>query len=135
MSQNPSAGMDPLTMWRDWVTQSENQWNAFFNQAMATDEFSQTMGRFMDVYVNMQKTMNDVMGRYLTAANLPTRTDILALGDRLAAIEERLIGLEANGARAAAAGGKATAAAGAKPTAAAAPGKRPARTRKPPAKA
>lgn len=125
MSNNPSAGMDPLTMWRDWVTQSENQWNAFFNQAMATDEFSQTMGRFMDVYVNMQKTMNDVMGRYLTAANLPTRTDILALGDRLSAIEERLIGLEARGA---------SAATSAKAGAPASTAKRPARTRKPPAK-
>lgn len=123
MSNNPSAGMDPLTMWRDWVTQSENQWNAFFNQAMATDEFSQSIGRFMDVYVNMQKTMNDVMGRYLTMANLPTRTDILALGDRLTAIEERLVAMEA-GASVTAPEAKASKAAS-----------RPPRTRKTPAKA
>lgn len=125
MSNNPSAGMDPLTMWRDWVTQSENQWNAFFNQAMATDEFSQGIGRFMDVYVNMQKTMNDVMGRYLTMANLPTRDDILAIGDRLSAIEERLVAIDAGRAAGGTADGEPKQAAGAK---------RPPRTRKPPAK-
>lgn len=81
---------DPLAMWRDWVATSERQWNAFLNNAMATDEFSQAMGRFMDVYLNMQKNMNEVMGRYLQTANIPTRSDILALGERLSQIEDRI---------------------------------------------
>ena len=56
---------DPMAMWREWVSQSERQWNGFLNNAMATNEFSQVMGRFMDVYLGMQKNMNEVMGRYL----------------------------------------------------------------------
>ena len=84
------AAPDPLAMWRDWVATSERQWNAFLNNAMATDEFSQAMGRFMDVYLNMQKNMNEVMGRYLQTANIPTRSDILALGERLSQIEDRI---------------------------------------------
>jgi hypothetical protein len=51
-------------MWRNWLSESERQWNGFLNQAMATDEFSQTMGRFMDVYLNLQKSMSEAMGRY-----------------------------------------------------------------------
>lgn len=88
------AQADPLEMWREWVANSERQWNAFLNNAMSTDEFSQTMGRFMDVYVNIQKNMNDVMGRYFTAINVPTRNDILHLGERLTGIEERLTAIE-----------------------------------------
>jgi polyhydroxyalkanoic acid synthase PhaR subunit len=90
---------DPLAVWREWLTQSERQWNAFLNEVMGTEQFSQSMGRFMDVYLNMQKSMNDLMGRYFTAINVPTRTDVLALGDRLAAIEERLESIESKVAR------------------------------------
>ncbi|MGH2608895.1 MAG: poly(R)-hydroxyalkanoic acid synthase subunit PhaE, partial [Tepidiformaceae bacterium] len=117
---------DPLEMWRNWLSESERQWNGFLNQAMATDEFSQTMGKFMDVYLNMQKSMSEAMGRYLTAMNIPTRTDVLALGDRLAAVEERLAGVEAAVAKAATSGAKAAAGNGGP-----APKPRPARTRKP----
>jgi len=85
---------DPLAMWREWVSQSERQWNAFLNQAMTSDAYGQTMGRFMEMYVGMQKQMADTMGRYVTSLNLPARTDVLALGDRLAAIEDRLAGIE-----------------------------------------
>jgi polyhydroxyalkanoic acid synthase PhaR subunit len=84
------ANLDPLAMWREWVANSERQWNGFMNNAMATDEFSQTMGRMMDVYLNMQKNMNEVMGRYLQLINVPTRNDILGLGERLSQIEDRL---------------------------------------------
>lgn len=88
------AQADPFALWRDWVADSERQWNAFLNNAMATDEFSQAMGRFMDIYLNMQKSMNEVMGRYLQSANMPTRNDILALGERLSQIDDRLGRLE-----------------------------------------
>ena len=125
MTQPQTSFPDPLEMWRNWLSESERQWNGFLNQAMATDEFSQTMGKFMDVYLNMQKSMSEAMGRYLTAMNLPTRTDVLALGDRISALEERIAGLEATVA-------KASSAAGERPTSASAPAKpKPARTRKP----
>lgn len=89
-----TATADPFEMWRDWVANSERQWNSFLNNAMATDEFSQAMGRMMDVYLNMQKNMNEVMGRYLQLINVPTRNDILAIGERLSQIEERLDQIE-----------------------------------------
>jgi len=118
------ANVDPFAMWRDWVANSERQWNGFLNNAMATDEFSQTMGRMMDVYLNVQKNMNEVMGRYLQTINVPTRNDILALGERLSQIEDRLSNIE-NGLRAASVVANRQA-----PPAAAAV-KKPARTKKP----
>ena len=88
------ANVDPLALWRDWVANSERQWNAVLNNAMATDEFSQTMGRMMDVYLNVQKQMNEVMGRYLQVINVPTRNDVMAIGERLSQIEDRLVSIE-----------------------------------------
>lgn len=122
------ATVDPLALWRDWVANSERQWNAFLNNAMATDEFSQTMGRMMDVYLNVQKQMNEVMGRYLQIINVPTRNDVMAIGERLSQIEDRLVSIEdaLNSARRASAPVEAVAAANGAPAAA-----RPPRTKKP----
>ncbi|MFN0096723.1 MAG: hypothetical protein ACKVVT_18350 [Dehalococcoidia bacterium] len=124
------AATDPLGMWRDWLTQSERQWNGFMNEMMATDQFSQGMGKMMDVYLTMQKSMNDAMGRYFSAINVPTRTDVLSIGNRLSEIEERLGGIETAIRAMAAANGHTGQAA---PEAAAAV--RPPRTKRPPSEA
>lgn len=94
MAEQTPPSPDPLAAWREWVSQSERQWNAFLNETMATEAYGQSVGRFMEMYVAMQKTLADAMGRYVTALNLPARTDVLALGDRLGAIETRLAGIE-----------------------------------------
>jgi polyhydroxyalkanoic acid synthase PhaR subunit len=117
--------VDPLAMWREWVAQSERQWNAFLNQAMATDEFSKAMGRFMDFYLNLQKGMNETMSRYLQLVNMPSRQEVLALGERLSGIDERLSRIEALLA------GRAVGPDGS--TAAPPAANRPPRTKKPPA--
>ena len=95
MSTNETAAPDFSEAWRQWATQSERQWNEFFNQLMGTEEFSQSLGRNLDVFLHFQKTMNEAMGSFFTAMNVPTRTDVLALGDRMLAIENRLAALEA----------------------------------------
>lgn len=125
MADSNTTLPDPMAMWREWVATSERQWNSFLNNAMATDEFSQAMGRFMDVYLGLQKNMNEVMGRYLQMANVPTRGDVLSLGERISALEERLIRIEGMLANSTAASStaKSQAPASAKP--------RPPRTRKP----
>ena len=90
MADQTPPGPDPFAMWREWVSQSERQWNTFLNETMASEAYGQSMGRFMEVYLAMQKSMTEALGRHLTSLNLPVRSDVLALGDRLAAIEDRL---------------------------------------------
>lgn len=82
--------VDPFTAWRDWLGQAERQLNTFFNNVMGTDQYTRALGQFNDFSLNMQKSMGEAMGRYLSSLNLPTREDFAALGDRLASIEERL---------------------------------------------
>lgn len=85
---------DFARLWSDWVTETERQWNAAFNEVMATDQFSQSMGGMMDVWLAMQKTVGEQMGRYLNTINMPSRSDILAVNDRLLEIENRLAAIE-----------------------------------------
>jgi polyhydroxyalkanoic acid synthase PhaR subunit len=86
---------DFTAMWSEWLTQSERQWNTFFNETMNTDQFSQSLGGMMDFYIAMQKGFSDQMARYLATVNMPSRTDILAVNDRLLDIENRLAAIEA----------------------------------------
>ena len=126
MSTNETATPDFSEAWRQWATQSERQWNEFFNQMMGTEEFSQGLGRNLDVFLHFQKTMNEAMGSFFTAMNVPTRTDVLALGDRMLAIENRLAALEAQ---------LSTALASAPAGGAGANQSKPKRTKRPPASA
>jgi hypothetical protein len=86
---NPNP-TDPITMWRDFVAQWEKSVNTLSNQAMGTSEFAGSMNKAASLTYAMQQMMGDVIGRYQTAANLPSRADITALGERLMAIEATL---------------------------------------------
>lgn len=86
---------DPLQLWRDWLDQSERQWNAALNELMGSEPFSQASGKMMEALLGLQTSMNQASQRYFSAINLPTRTDLLALAERLSGIEARLGEIEA----------------------------------------
>jgi len=85
-----AKGADPLALWREMLAQWEKSVNSLANQTMASDEFSSSMNGAMGLSLKMQETMRDAMAAYLGAMNLPSRTEVAALGERLAAIETRL---------------------------------------------
>jgi polyhydroxyalkanoic acid synthase PhaR subunit len=104
LADRRNSTFDPLAAWRNWLSDAEARWNSFFNQAMGTDQFSRVISRFTELSLNMQKRMAEAMGQYFSALNLPTRTDVISLGERLSSIEERLTSIEASLARLAGAG-------------------------------
>jgi polyhydroxyalkanoic acid synthase PhaR subunit len=85
---------DPLQMWREWVDQAERQWNQVLGEVMGSEQFGLAQGRVMEAMLGLQTSMNEATQRYFAALNLPSRTDILALGERLTAIESRLGDIE-----------------------------------------
>jgi len=85
---------DPFAWWRDWLVQSERQWNTALNEMMGSDQFAGSMGRWMELYLGVQKNINETLGRALTGMNVPNRDDVVELGQRLSAIEERLARIE-----------------------------------------
>jgi polyhydroxyalkanoate synthesis regulator phasin len=86
---------DLLGPWRQMAEQAEQQWNQFFNQAMGTEAFASMMGRYMEGYLAFQQSLARNVERYMQSLNLPTRTDITAIGERLASMEAQLSALAA----------------------------------------
>lgn len=115
-----STPPDPFAVWREWVTKSEHQMNAMLNEMMGTEQFARVSGGWVEAMTMFQQTMNENAQRYFEAVNVPTRTDVTELAERLTAVEDRLLRIEALLAEAV----------GRKEVAGQSP--RPARTRRPP---
>lgn len=90
--QQPSPDM--VQLWRDWLTQTERQFNAFFADMAGSDAFSRGMGTYMEAYLAFQKMLADGMERYLNLINMPSRNDVIALGETLRSMETRLANIE-----------------------------------------
>ncbi|HEX3467001.1 MAG TPA: poly(R)-hydroxyalkanoic acid synthase subunit PhaE [Candidatus Elarobacter sp.] len=123
---------DPLAVWRDMLSQWEQNVNALANRAMGSDEYSSSINGAMAASLKLQETMRQFMAAYLAHANLPSRTEVTAIAERLGGVEARLDRITALLERIAAAptGDAPAASAGASPNAP--PRPRPARTKKPP---
>jgi len=90
LAKESATSSDPFSAWREWVEKSERQLNSFFNEVMGSDRYGRFLRQFSDLQIDTQKNMSDAMTRFFTSLNLPTRDDVLALNERLGAIEERL---------------------------------------------
>lgn len=87
---NKFSSLDPMAMWRELTAQWEKSTNEFANETMASDPFRQGMHGGMNASLTGQKALGDLMARYLTMLNLPTRADIQALGEQLQSIDDHL---------------------------------------------
>jgi hypothetical protein len=114
-----NAQANPLDTWRQFITDSERQWNAFFKEVLGTDQFSNSMNAWVEASLTVQRMVADQLERLYTTFNIPTHSDLVDLGERMKAIEDALVTLQAQ---------TATKRGGAKR---AAPRAKPPRTRKP----
>src|SRR5438874_4582769 len=83
-------GNDPAVIWQTMLGEMEKGFNSFANQAMTSPEFSRVMNQVGGVSAGMQKQLADLMEKYLTSMNLPSRAQMTNLGERLQAIEGQL---------------------------------------------
>ena len=81
---------DPLAPWRDLLSQWEQNVNSLANRTMASDEYSSSMNSVMGATLKMQETMRQFMATYLASANLPSRSEVLGIAERLGGVEARL---------------------------------------------
>jgi len=112
------SNLDPLSLWRDMLGQWERGLNGVANQAMGSDEFSRGLHQITSLSLRMQQAAGEAMNKSLQALNLPSRSDLLAIGERLSRIEASLARLES---------------AALTPASAEKAAPKPARTRQPPA--
>lgn len=81
-------------LWREWLTQTERQFNSFFNEMMGSEAFARSVGGYVEAYALFQRMVADSMERYLAFVNMPSRSDVVSLGETLRAIEGRLARIE-----------------------------------------
>lgn len=95
MSKTSSTTDDPFEVWRQYLNKAERDWNSYFNDVMGSDAFSQVMGTWMTSLLTAQKTLGETFERHLAGINIPTRSDVVEIGERLTRIEDRLRRIEA----------------------------------------
>ncbi len=81
---------DPVAMWHNLLGEMEKGFNAFANQAMASPEFSKVVNQVGGASAGAQKQVGELMEKYLTSLNLPSRAQLTNFGERLQAIEGQL---------------------------------------------
>ena len=85
-----ASSTDPTAVWRDLVSQWEKNVNALANKTMATDEYSSAQSSMMSGLLRMQQMMASSMSTYLATMNLPSRADVVTIGEQLSSIEALL---------------------------------------------
>lgn len=81
---------DVTEVWRTVLGEMERSFNGFANQAMGSQEFSRMMNQVGGASLGVQKAFGDLIERYLTSMNLPTRAQLDNVGERLRGIEDQL---------------------------------------------
>jgi Poly(R)-hydroxyalkanoic acid synthase subunit (PHA_synth_III_E) len=88
--QQSKAPPDPVAAFRELVTQWEKGINEFANKAMNSDEFARAMNKATTTSTTMQQQLGELIGRYLMTLNLPTRSEMTSISERLQTIETSL---------------------------------------------
>ena len=85
---------DPAEAFAKLVSDWERNFDSMANKIMGTDEFSQSMNQFQNLQLAMQKRFNEAMAQHLLNLNMPSRDDILRLGESIRSVEKRLASIE-----------------------------------------
>jgi hypothetical protein len=121
--------LSPVAMWRDWIARSESQWSEAVSQLLKDPRSGGALNRQLDELRMAHRLFGEMAQASLAASNLPSRSDLEALDERLGRLEDGLALVAAELAR------LRTALESATPAVAQAAAPRPARTRKPAAAA
>lgn len=78
----------------EMVTQWERNFDAFANQVMGTEAYSQAMNEMQKAQLAMQRTLNQNMGDQLANLNLPSREDVTQLTEMVYQLDRRLERIE-----------------------------------------
>ena len=93
---NPS---DPLNAWRGMRDTYMDVWSKAMINAVNTEDYAKAVGTMLDSYLTVSAPFRDAISRAMTQVlaqlNMPTRTDVTNLAERLTNIEMRLDDLDA----------------------------------------
>ncbi|WP_178133657.1 poly(R)-hydroxyalkanoic acid synthase subunit PhaE [Vineibacter terrae] len=86
---------DPFGTWRQLLSSWESNTNDLAKRMMESEDFRRTMNQATGASVNAQAALTQAMERQLNAMNLPSRSQLANMGERLQAIEAQLSEIKA----------------------------------------
>lgn len=90
---------DPLEAWRNLRDESLDAWSKMMIQAVNTEEYAKGSGAMLDAYLTASIPFNEMLKKAMTQAlqqaNMPSRSDVINLAERLTQVEMRLDDLDA----------------------------------------
>ena len=81
---------DPVALWQNMIGEMEKGFNAFANQAMGSPEFSKVVNQVGGATAGAQKQLSELMEKYLVSMNMPSRSQMIGMAERLQSIEGQL---------------------------------------------
>ena len=103
MSQAPS--FDPAAAWQQLISRWEQEVNQWSGRLTENEQFGQIMSQATKMQIMAQRSFNEHMEKLLKSLNLPSKTQIEEVSERLDRIEEAVdrLALAISGSAAAAA--------------------------------
>ncbi len=101
MSQrsNDPNPFDPFGAMQSFRDANLDAWSKAMLQLVSSDAYSQATGQALDAYLStsapFRRVLESTMTQVLTQFNMPTRSDVVSLAERLTNIEMRLDDLDA----------------------------------------
>lgn len=97
--QSDNNPFDPTGMWKNMRDASMDAWSKMMVQLVNSDAYSQATATMLDSWLAasapFRKVVEQSMTQVLTQFNMPTRSDVTTLAERLTNIEMRLDDMEA----------------------------------------
>ncbi|MBA3944069.1 MAG: hypothetical protein H0X37_05845 [Herpetosiphonaceae bacterium] len=91
--------MDPFGMMKGLRDANLDAWSKMMQQFVNTEGYAQATGKMLDTYLTtsapFRKLIEQSMAQVLAQLNMPTRSDVTSLAERLTNIEMRLDDLDA----------------------------------------
>lgn len=85
--------VEPMRMWRDWYQKSERQWSEAITEVMADERMGKHFGKYFQEWLHAHHMFTEMVGQQLASLNMPSRADVLGVGDRLSEVEDTLSSL------------------------------------------
>ena len=89
-----SVNLDPVRLWREWYQKSEKSWNEGISQLLGDDRVAKSTGKYLQEAIHAQRMFTESMAKWLANRNFPSRSDVLALSDRVGKLEDTIAGLQ-----------------------------------------
>ena len=89
-----SVNLDPVRLWREWYQKSEKSWNEGISQLLGDERIAKSTGKYLQEAVHAQRMFTESMAKWLANLNFPSRSDVLALSDRVGKLEDTIAGLQ-----------------------------------------